>query len=99
MRNGTNMRRTRNSVDRPWTGGRRRENRAATTAVYPQAELPVSPRPMTGMRRAQLMDTYVRLLEMTVHLGVRADTGVGDRRRWARAVRLCRIVARRLGRG
>lgn len=51
----------------PWAPGQRRRARTpVTTVAYAPRDLPASPPPLSGLRRAQLTDTYLTLLERHV---------------------------------
>lgn len=80
---------------RPTMSFRRQRDRH-TTLVVPEAELPRSPRQLSGLRRAQLMGLYVRLLERCLE---RARNGGPASPSFRRADRLVTQVRLRLGLG
>ena len=74
-----------------------------TTAVVHVENLPRSPPKLTGLRRAQMMDVYVTLLEESHRLAVlaRSTTQIGrneNELRFNRVNRVLRKLRRRLGR-
>lgn len=73
----------------------RRQRTAPTTVVVAVKDVPTGPRPMSGGRRAQLMDVYVRLLEEVHGMAVRREDTFSRFWRLSNTITILRL---RLGR-